>query len=221
MNCKSDFPPAILISRLNHFHSRQFFRHAYLKVNMTKRSLAPVWMPKFSQFDVDGRGDLKNAISKKCGGMNATCEAAGLVPYSDWTKFESFRELVSELYRYNKQFSINEEDGERAFKVPKPSQLTGFPRLSELIRLYCGSKAVRELLLTSDRHELSSLAFLVELTEFMRLDMMSREPPFSTVISLPTKDQLLHENRTDLVVSMNQYGGYEAVAKIIPGISFS
>jgi len=57
--------------------------HAYVKVNMTKRSLPPTVMPRFRQLDEDGRGDLKRAISK-FGGGEYICSKANLIPIEVW-----------------------------------------------------------------------------------------------------------------------------------------
>mmetsp|Transcript_18185 Transcript_18185/g.38280 ORF Transcript_18185/g.38280 Transcript_18185/m.38280 type:complete len:590 (-) Transcript_18185:533-2302(-) len=48
----------------------------YVAVNMT----LPIYMPKFSHFDENDRGDLKNAIAKHFK-ANSICDAAGLIPY--------------------------------------------------------------------------------------------------------------------------------------------
>ncbi len=40
----------------------------------------PIYMPKYSHFDENGRGDLKNAIAKHYK-ANSICAAAGLIPY--------------------------------------------------------------------------------------------------------------------------------------------
>jgi hypothetical protein len=181
-------------------------------------------MPRFSQFDDDDRGDLKNAISK-CGGMNAVCEAAGLIPYSVWNRFESFRELVAELLRFNTyamQFSTGIDYVDRIFIIPTPTQLAkgNFTRLSELIRLFGGRKDVHDLLLVNGKHEFKNLAVLVEITEYIHLDMMSKEPPFCHVIRLPTRKELLRENRGDLIALFDENGGLDAVADIVPGVSW-
>ena len=62
-------------------------RHAYVNMNMTKRSLPPTVMPQLNQLDEDGRGDLKRAISK-FGGVKHICDKAGLIPIKTWLKFE-------------------------------------------------------------------------------------------------------------------------------------
>jgi len=55
----------------------------YVQANNTQRSLPPNVMPRFSQFDEDGRGDLKRAISK-FGGKNVICKKSGLIPIEMW-----------------------------------------------------------------------------------------------------------------------------------------
>jgi len=57
--------------------------HAYVKVNMTKRSLTPRVMPRLRHLDEDERGDLKRAISK-FGGVSYICNKAGLISIEEW-----------------------------------------------------------------------------------------------------------------------------------------
>jgi len=56
---------------------------AYVQTNMTTRDLPSNVMPLFRQFDEDGRGDLKRAISKFGGGKHIA-EKAGLMPFTEW-----------------------------------------------------------------------------------------------------------------------------------------
>lgn len=64
--------------------------HAYVNMNMTKRSLPPTVMPHLDQLDEDGRGDLKRAISK-FGGVKHICDKAGLIPIKTWQKLNQSR----------------------------------------------------------------------------------------------------------------------------------
>jgi len=57
--------------------------HAYVKVNMTQRSLPPTVMPRLRHLEEDGRGDLKRAISK-FGGIKYITKASGLIPIEVW-----------------------------------------------------------------------------------------------------------------------------------------
>ncbi|KAL7524115.1 hypothetical protein ACHAXR_001352, partial [Thalassiosira sp. AJA248-18] len=70
--------------------------HAYVKVNMTKRSQLPIVMPSLNQLVDDGRADLSHAISK-FGGKKHICSMGGLIPAEEWKAFEVFTELLLEL----------------------------------------------------------------------------------------------------------------------------
>ena len=185
---------------------------------MTKRSLAAVWMPRFAQFDEDERTDLKNAISRN-GGQEVICKAAGLIPYAVWTKFVSFRQLVTQLLKFNiGALSNGNADAKYAIPTPKVVGKENYAHLLELIRKYGGTNAVKDMLSINGRHKLSSLSTLVELTEFIHSDMMSREPPFSHKMYMPTKEQLSRAERYDLIESIHTGGGFDLMANIIPGL---
>jgi hypothetical protein len=215
------FPPcdAAFGSLTLHYTFDYYSRYAYVKVNMTKRSLAEVWMPTFSQLDEDNRTDLKNAISRN-GGQLAICKAAGLIPNSLYTKFESFKELVKELFTFNEFLAASSEIDEKTFIVPTPQQMVKAKatRLSELIRLFGGTNVVEDLLLINGKHQLSSLSCLVELTEFIHTDMMSSKPPFSHEIRMPTRESLIRENRDCLLAAIQNNGGFKTIANILPGV---
>jgi len=147
------------------------------------------------------------------------CETAGLIPYSVWKRFELFRELVKELLKFNNHGMLSKSDiDENSFTVPAPADLTEreHERLSELLRTFGGTNTVEDLLFVNGRHLVENLSLLVELTEYMHSDMMSKEPPFSHEILMPTKDQLIDDKRDDLVAGIRNYGGFELVANIIP-----
>mmetsp|Transcript_20102 Transcript_20102/g.36135 ORF Transcript_20102/g.36135 Transcript_20102/m.36135 type:complete len:214 (+) Transcript_20102:736-1377(+) len=59
--------------------------HAYVKVNMTKRSLPSYVMPRFRHLDEDERGDLRRSISK-FGGVKHIRDKAGLISIEEWEK---------------------------------------------------------------------------------------------------------------------------------------
>lgn len=186
---------------------------------MTKRALAAVWMPRFSQFDEDDRTDLKNAISRN-GGQSVVCKAAGLIPYATWTRFESFRELVNELFNFNID-ELRPSVNEGTYIVPTSTQLArvGSIRLPNIIRTFGGSNAVKELLLVHGEHDLSSLTVLVELTDFIHEDMMSSQPPFSHKIYLPSRAQLIQKNQHDLAAALYDQGLVSQVVHIVPGVN--
>jgi len=196
--------------------------HAYVEVNMTKRALSTIWMPRFSQFEDDGRVDLKNAISRN-GGQMAICKAAGLIPYSVWTKFESFRELVEELSNFiGNEMELSGNDSEPIDIMPALTQLNNkqeYIRLSELIRRHGGKDRVKDLLSINGKlNHGSSISLLAALTEFMHADMMSRKPPFYHKILMPTKEELAEKNREDLAAAIIKAGGFELNANLIPGV---
>lgn len=198
--------------------SNSMFRHSYTKANMTKRSLAAVWMPRFSQLDEDDRTDLKNAISRN-GGQMVICKAAGLIPYAVWTKFVSFRELVTRLLEFNVD-ELPNDNGDAKYTVPTPKLIAKEKHayLLELIRQFGGTNAVKDALSINGRRKLSSLSTIVELTEFIHSDMMSMEPPFSHEMQMPTEEQLSQVERDDLVAAIHSSGGFKVIASIIPGL---
>ena len=201
-----------------YFDHISIYRHAYVEVNMTKRALSTIWMPRFSQFDDDERTDLKNAISRN-GGQKAICKAAGLIPYSVWTKFESFRELVKELSHFMRDEVKPSGNG----IMPTSTQLAEqqYIRLSDLIRLFGGNNRVKDLLSINGNFDHGNLSLLIELTEFIHNDMMSRRPPFYHKILMPTRDELAQKNQEDLAAAIHEAGGFELIANMIPGVQLN
>ena len=195
-------------------------RHAYVKANMTKRGLSPVWMPRSTQFDEDGRSDLRAQIAKY-GGRAQICKGAGLIPYSRWKKFESFRKLLKELLKFNVEVTTAKKSD--TYIIPTPKQISkrrgGCNLLSELIIKFGRRRAVQDLLLIHGQHRTSNLSMLVELTEFIHSDMMSSEPPYSHDIPMPTRGHLLREKRDDLASEIyDNEGLLTQVVNILPGV---
>lgn len=208
----------------------------YLSTNSTRHGMPPVWMPRFSQFDDDDRGDLKNAISK-FGGADALAASAGLVPVVEWSRFELYLEMLTELRAYLEEHGgggRRKGRGGVGDALPSPSRIyaNGNGRLSYLVRVFGGREQVAERLGMSSssggaeickddpRQSPSSssieggsigLELAWDVLSYVRSDMMKATPPVRR-ISLPTYDQLVRDGRSDLAELLELYG-YNAVSE--------
>lgn len=181
-----------------------------------------VWMARPSEITMEGRDDLKQAITR-FGGANHICKVAKLIPYNEWRYFESSLELLVELQKY---LIIHEEGREDIFPKLSAIQNKGHERLYDLIMDFGGRK-INAIKLNMDCQSQTkfevmkglsfgrfSLGFAIRLMHFIRDEMLKQDPPsLKTSIQMPTVKELIQKGETDLAKDLIKYGGHECIAR--------
>lgn len=190
-------------------------------------------MPRPSELSSRGRDDLRQAMNR-FGGATKIGAQASLVPYREWSYFEGQLQLLKGLKSYLDKF----HDGDyTVFPMLMEVKLNGYDQLHGLI-LYYGGRRFVSARLDMDRGERKKkskqgdmddldmawgpfdLEFGIELLEFVREDQCQRKPPLAQpVLSMPSQRQFLRADRLYLDSKVQEYGGYENVARRL-GLEF-
>jgi hypothetical protein len=189
-------------------------------------------MPRLSELTRDGRDDLRNSI-RRFGGSKLVCRKAGLVTFREWNYIEGMYDLLLELKAYLEEYCGGDYDG--IFPTVFKMKERGYERLHMLIQYYGGRKFLASRLgmehSTTEKRRLSKnqdvvaadmnwgpfdLQFGIDLLEFVRNEQLKRRPPLRyPVIDMPSPTKLLAsgEKGEDLDQKIQEYGGYENVAR--------
>jgi hypothetical protein len=154
---------------------------------------------------------------------------AGLVPYQEWRFFESQLQLFVELENYLSIYHNNSED---IFPEPADVLMNGHTNLHDLIRIHGGKTMLAQKLdmqfdTTNENDPIDSnlkkdyqswgpfsLRFAIELLHFIRSRYLLLKPPLScSHISMPYESDLLRCGHENLAIQVDQFGGYENVAR--------
>ena len=179
-----------------------------------------VWMPRASELALNGRDDLRQAISRY-GGVHRIGKVAGLVKYSEWYYFEGQLELMYKLTLYLDTFHNSDYT---VFPTVTEISRNGHHQLHSLIQYYGGCEFLAARLglmrYKKQRDDLQfgkfDLKFAIQLLEFIRNNHMLRQPPMrNPVIAMPSRNYL----DEDFDAQIEEFGGYENVARRL-GLDF-
>lgn len=186
-----------------------------------------VWMPRPNEMTASGRDDLRQAI-QRFGGTKKICRLAGMVPFREWYFFEGQLELLVLLKEY---IDKCEKGDYETFPNVSDIRRNGYEQLHSLIQYYGGRKYLAfrlgmragSLLPTDDFHHVSwgffDLVFAIALLNFVRQDHLRRYPPLKApLLIMPRRDRLIAEEPW-LHDRVEEYGGYENVARRL-GLAF-
>eukprot|EP00977_Amphora_coffeiformis_P009896 scaffold2290_cov170-Amphora_coffeaeformis.AAC.16 len=186
-----------------------------------------VWMPRPNEMTASGRDDLRQAM-QRFGGTKNICRLAGMVPFREWYFFEGQLELLMLLKEY-----IDEHEQGDYTSFPNVSDIrrNGYEKLHSLIQYYGGRKYLAfrlgmrsgSLLPADDFVGVNwgcfDLVFAIALLNFVRQDHMRRNPPMKApLLIMPRREKLLAEESW-LHDRVEEYGGYENVARRL-GLAF-
>lgn len=179
-----------------------------------------VWMPRPAEIKQAGQNDLFQAIAR-FGGSAKVAKIAGVVPYTEWRYFEGQLKLMKDLTGYLDEFHRGDHT---LFPIASEIKSNNYMALYYGIQRYGGCK----FLLTrfgmvcprGQKNYLDmsfgpfSIDFAIDLLEYIRDDHLKRQPPLNVaVIRMPTEYELFSNGRNDLIDCIQQFGGYENVAR--------
>ena len=187
-----------------------------------------VWMPRPNEMTASGRDDLRQAI-QRFGGTKHICRLAGMVPFREWYFFEGQLELLVLLKEY---IDEHERGDYTSFPIVSDIRRNGYEKLHSLIQYYGGRKYLAfrlgmrsgSLLPTDDFVGVNwgsfDLVFAIALLNVVRQDHLRRSPPMKIpLLIMPRREKLLAEESSWLHDRVDEYGGYENVARRL-GLAF-
>jgi hypothetical protein len=186
-------------------------------------------MPRLAEFGACSRQDLQLAI-RRYGGATIIGRMAGLVPFSEWQYFEGQLQLLGELKEYLDKHCYGDLN---VFPSAISIQRNGYESLYSLIQQYGGRKCVANRFgmkysssgkQTNEYADMNwgpfSIDFAVELLQFVRDEQMKRKAPLrKPVIAMPSEKMLSNNGPIGLHDQIQQFGGYENVARRL-GLAF-
>lgn len=176
-------------------------------------------MPRLIELENQGRDDLKSAICR-FGGVETCRRMAGLVSYRDWSYFDGQLQLMTELRDY-----IAEHHPDDTGTFPRAIDIgeNGHKDLLALVTRYGGRKFVARRYglkhtTKNNNNDLEyghfSLEFGIGLLVFVREQEMTKRAPLQRPsIGMPTGEALLKAERGDLIRGVQDFGGFESVAR--------
>jgi hypothetical protein len=181
---------------------QSYHRFTFLYSYNAKRNRPRVWAPRLSEFTNSNRADLHMALVRFYSTYDNICNIHRLIPYHEWSYFESVYQLLSQLhgYYYPGMYKITTNDvvadqqtssdnylvDNRKLIFPQVSKLRKtYPMLYQLIQRHGGQRNVAKrfgIALSNKCKMLDydygpfSLTFGLFLMSFIRNKMMNMEP---------------------------------------------
>lgn len=205
--------------------------YEYLDECQVVRNRPAVWMPQPAEIGESGRHGLRQCIFRY-GGPAKICKLCGLVPLREWFYFEGQLDLLKNLKEYLDEFH---EGDFSSFPMSTEIQKHSYDTLYYLIQRYGGRRALASRFSMKcptkggnpGRGDYEgvyfgafSVPFAIDLLEFIRAEQMKKKAPLKiTLIRMPSKYNLDAAGRNDLHQQIEQFGGYENVARRL-GLAF-
>lgn len=196
---------------------------AFLQWYNTARNRPTIWAPRLKEFSKSNRADLHMALLRLYNTYEDICNHHNLIPYSEWSYFESIYQLVSQLnstFFYTENITTTNRDGVRKqlLVFPKISELKQHTELYQLVQRHGGRRNVarrfgialsrgeeecyqRDESLSNYTYGPFSFTFALSLLAFLRQKMANMQPKQRSAngsqcdmsISIPTKEELLED----------------------------
>lgn len=189
-----------------------------------------LFFPKLSDLVGWGRANMINTI-RRYGGYEAVISSLGFIPFSQWNYFCRFYLLMKDL----KTYLDEEEGGSRQMPTLRDVKRAGYHRLYSEVARNGGRKLVAARLglpLKAGSGEKGKFAtmisygafdfdFGVALLEYIMNKCWAQHPRERAArrekervnLFLPTAEELVGDERQDLLEKIVRYGGFENVAR--------
>jgi len=189
-----------------------------------------LFFPKISDLVGWGRANMINTI-RRYGGYESVVSSLGFIPFSQWNYFCRFYLLMKDL----KTYLDEEEEGRREMPTLRDVKRAGYHRLYSEVARNGGRKLVAARLGlplkagSGERGKFASMIsygtfdfdFGVALLEYIMNKCWAQHPKEragrrereKVNLFLPTAEELVGDERKDLLEKIIRYGGFENVAR--------
>lgn len=190
----------------------------------------PLFFPKISDLVIWRRANMIAAI-RRLGGYDFVVQKLGFIPYNQWNYFCRFYLLTKEL----RDYLDKEQGGRREMPTLRAIKKAGYERLLTEISRNGGRKLVAARLglplkpNTGEGGEFLQMVnygpfdfeFAIELFEYIMAKCWSQHPAerarlredAKANLFLPTPQEMMVDQRKDLLEKIVTYGGFECVAR--------